>query len=328
VAVYTKVSEDALKEFLSHYDIGELQSYEGIEQGVENTNYHLFTSQGRYILTLFEKRVDPESLPFIFGFVKHLREHGITTPDAVEDKQGHFLGALENKIAAIVHFLEGQGADKQEITPDRCQQVGAELAKMHKTAQDFDKKRKNDLSLEGWKGLHAKTKDRADEVEKGLGDMIEAELKHLERFWPQGFPKSLPSGVIHADLFPDNVFFKGGFLSGVIDFYFACTDFYVYELAITINAWCFDDKNLLRKDCMNSMLQGYESVRSLNDTERSHLSLFCRGAALRFLMTRLHDWVFHNPEDFVKPKDPGEYIQKLKFHQSVDLLKLPDEYSH
>ena len=311
MAVYTHVSEKDLAAFLQNYNLGEYVSHEGIEQGVENTNYHVFTDQGRYILTLFENRVDPFDLPFFFAFTDHLAGKGIACPETVAARNGEIILELNGRSAALITFLEGSGVDPADITPDHCAQIGTCLGEMHLAAQDFSQSRPNTVGLSEWRRLAARTRGRANEVVPGLANIIDGELDCLEQNWPL----DLPVAAVHADLFPDNVFFLNGRLSGVIDFYFTATEALAYDFAITVNAWCFDDENRLVRDRLDRLKWHYEEKRTLNARERESMPLLCRGAAMRILLTRLHDWVFHPDGALVKPKDPREYLEKLLFHR-------------
>ncbi|NCC21300.1 MAG: homoserine kinase [Alphaproteobacteria bacterium] len=311
MAVYTKVPEDALRSFLRQYDLGELRSCEGIEQGVENSNFHLFTTSGRYILTLFEKRVDEKDLPFFFAFKEHLAKAGIACPSAVDSRKGTAINVLCGRPAAIVTFLEGGDVKPANIAVSHCAQVGEAVARMHLAARNFPLTRVNSVGLDAWKSLASRTASHADDVEPGLARFIADELRFLEANWP----RNLPRAAVHVDIFPDNVFFHEGQFAGIIDFYFAATDFLAYDLALVINAWCFDPENRFSEARYDALLNAYESLRPLTEEERANMTLLCRGAAMRILMTRLHDWVFHPPGAVVTPKDPAEYIEKLRFHQ-------------
>lgn len=315
MAVYTKIDTDALRAFLRQYDLGELISFEGILAGVENTNYHVFTDQGRYVLTLFEKRVQPEELPFFFSYTSFLNDHDILCPKAIPARQGDIITTLAGKPAVIVSFLEGAGVAPADISIEHCADLGQYLARMHMVSSGFKERKSNTMGIEAWQLLFEKTKSRADEVENGLSGLLEEELGYLERRWPD----TLPKAVVHADMFPDNVFFKDNKTYGVIDFYFSCTEILLYDLALVLNAWCFDTKDNLDKIRLSAFMNAYQNVRPLTDAERAAFSLLCRAAALRILMTRLHDWSFHPGDEFVKPKLPNEYINKLKFHQRVDI---------
>ena len=312
MAVYTRISRAQLLDFLEDYDLGTLESFEGIKKGVENTNYHVWTDRGHYILTLFENRVDPKDLPFFFAFTDHLNDEGIRCPRAQADLNGNIIGMLEDRSAVFSSFLEGHDLAAADIRADHCAQVGDLAACMHEAARSFEGKRPNGMGLPAWKDLAKKTKARADEAEAGLAGLIAEELAFLEKNWP----KKLPKAAIHADIFPDNVFFRKDDLFGVIDFYFSCTDFLAYDRALAINAWCFDAKNQFKPARFGALMDSYQAVRELEPAEKEALPLLCRGAAMRILMTRLHDWLFHDPESFVKPHDPREYLAKLKFHQS------------
>ena len=311
MAVYTDISEDELKDFLAQYDAGTLMSYKGIAEGVENSNFLLHTDKAPYILTLYEKRVDPADLPFFLGLMQHLADHGLSCPLPVDRKDGALLGELAGRPAALISFLEGMWLRKPQA--HHCREVGEALARMHLAGEGFEIRRENALSVSGWRPLWDKSEARADEVEKGLRAEVTAELDHLEAHWP----KSLPQGVIHADLFPDNVFFLGDNLSGLIDFYFACNDALVYDLAICLNAWCFEKDGSYNLTKGMAMIAGYLSVRPLSDSEREALPILCRGAALRFFLTRLYDWLMTPEGAMVTKKDPLEYIRKLRFHQAV-----------
>ncbi|NVJ90076.1 MAG: homoserine kinase [Methylocystaceae bacterium] len=311
MAVYTEVSDDELSTFVDRFSIGSLQSYKGIAEGVENSNYIIQTDQGPFILTLYEKRVNEDDLPFFLDLLEHLSARNITCPTPLKDSDGHALGILAGRPAAIFTFLPGMWPRK--IKPIHCAQLGKALAEMHVAGMDFPTKRKNDLSIGDWRALLAKSLDHADEVQAGLGAHLTAELDFLEPRWPSGLPK----GIIHADAFPDNVFFRGEECSGLIDFYFACYDLFAYDLAICMNAWCFEKDGDFNVTKAKLLLSHYRKVRDFSKEEVDALPLVARGAALRFLLTRLYDWV-HTPKDaLVKPKDPLEYYKILKFHQAV-----------
>ncbi len=317
MAVYTKIDRAQLEEFLASYDLGALSSFEGIQQGVENTNYHVFTDKGRYVLTLFEKRVKAEDLPFFLSFGAHLAAKGISCPRALSDKRGQTLRQLAERPCAVINFLEGRTVCEADIKTAHCKALGAVTARLHNAAADFPGVRENALSLSGWKTLAAKTVARADGVSPGLARLIEDELSFLGACWPA---LSLPRAVVHADIFPDNVFFDDADnVSGVIDFYFSCNDFLAYDLSIVVNAWCFNPAHEFERARYDALMSEYESVRALSMAEKESFNLLCRGSSLRFLLTRLHDWIFHDPASFVRPKDPLEYLAKLEFHRSEAL---------
>jgi homoserine kinase type II len=311
MAVYTDVTADDLTDFLSRYQIGELRSYKGIAEGVENSNFLLHTSAGNFILTLYEKRVAANDLPFFLGLMEHLAARGITCPQPVKNRQGGVLGKLAGRPAAIVTFLDGLWIRRPN--PGHCAAVGEALARLHIAGKDFPDKRANALSVESWRALYAQAKERGDSVRPGLCAEIAKELDALDKSWP----RDLPQGVIHADLFPDNVFFLGDKLSGLIDFYFACTDTLAYDVAVCLNAWCFEPDHSYNVTKGRALLRSYATVRALSAAERAALPMLARGAAMRFLLTRLVDWLAVPEGALVKPKDPLEYYRKLRFHQSV-----------
>jgi len=311
MAVYTDVTADDLNEFLAGYDIGDLLAYKGIAEGVENSNFLVHTGRGNYILTLYEKRVHEEDLPFFLALMEHLAARGITCPQPVKNRKGGMLGRIAGRPAAIVTFLDGLWIRRPNA--HHCAAVGEALARLHIAGGDFSMKRANALSLAGWRPLYERAKERGDSVRPGLCAEIAGELGALERAWP----RDLPQGVIHADLFPDNVFFLGDTLSGLIDFYFACTDTLAYDVAVCLNAWCFEPDNSYNVTKGRALLKAYEKVRALSAAERGALPVLSRGAALRFLLTRLVDWLAVPDGALVKPKDPLEYYWKLRHHQKV-----------
>jgi len=311
VAVYTDVSAEDLAAFLAGYDLGELLSYKGIAEGVENSNFIVHTRRGHFILTLYEKRVAAGDLPFFLALMEHLAARGLNCPQPVKNRAGQAAGTLAGRPAAIVTFLEGMWLRRPNAA--HCAAVGEALAKLHVAGADFSMQRKNALSVEGWRSLCDAAKGRGDALQPGLTATIATELARLEEDWP----RDLPQGVIHADLFPDNVFFLADELSGLIDFYFACTDTLAYDVAICLNAWCFEPDHSYNITKGRNLLQAYAKVRPLSPREWSALPLLARGAALRFLLTRLVDWLAVPPGALVKPKDPLEYFRKLRFHQAA-----------
>ncbi|HEV7600454.1 MAG TPA: homoserine kinase [Bradyrhizobium sp.] len=315
MAVYTDVAADELAEFLKGYDIGELLSYKGIAEGVENSNFLLHTTAGYFFLTLYEKRVALNDLPFFLGLMAHLAGHGISCPQPVTTRKGEALGTLAGRPSAIIDFLEGVWPRKPSAA--HCAAVGQALAKLHLAGRDFPMKRVNALSVSGWRPLFELASPRADTLQHGLQALLNDELDHLEKSWP----KQLPDGVIHADLFPDNVLFLGDRLSGLIDFYFACNDILAYDVAICLNAWCFETDHSFNVTKARAFLNAYGRERKLSDAEQDALPLLARGAALRILLTRLVDWFDVPPGALVRPKDPLEYVRKLRFQQSVASLR-------
>jgi homoserine kinase type II len=312
MAVYTEVTDEALEAFLLGYDLGRVTSFKGIAEGVENSNYLLRTEAGQFILTLYEKRVHEEDLPFFVGLMEHLAARGVTCPQPVRAKNGEALGRLAGRAAAIVTFLDGVWLRRPQAI--HCGQVGEALARMHEAGADFTQlHRPNALGIDGWPPLVAAASPRADEVAPGLKAEMTAELARLQAIWPGG----LPGGVIHADLFTDNVFFLGERLSGLIDFYFACNDAFAYDLAVCLNAWCFEPDGQFNVSKGMAMIRGYEKHRPLSAAEVEALPILARGAALRFMLTRLVDWLNVPPGAKVTPKNPLEYLTKMRFHQRV-----------
>ncbi len=313
MAVYTKFDDTQISGFAARYGIENLVSCEGIVEGVQNTNYRLETNGDKYILTVFEKMTDTQSLPYFMGLMDHMNRRGVPCPRPLRDADGAIIGALGGKQAAIVTHLDGDWP--REGTEEwHCAALGETLARMHLAVRDFDGARENDLSLDGWRTLFDDCRDGADGVRTGLAETIDTELSALERVWP----RDLPSGAVHCDLFPNNVFFQNTALTGVIDFYFAANDAFAYDLAICINAWCFDENHVFAPERAASLLDAYRDVRPLSDTEIAAMPVLARGAAMRFLVSRLYDWL-HAPEDAVVERlDPFEYVAKLAFHQSVE----------
>jgi homoserine kinase type II len=308
MAVYTEVSDEALAEFLALYDIGALVAYRGIAEGVENSNYALKTSAGDFILTLYEKRVEPADLPYFMGLMEHLNQHGLTCPLPVRARDGRNLNQLAGKIAAITTFLPGVWP--RRVAQEHCAPLGESLASLHRAGEGFAMTRRNGLGPDAWAPLLQKCLPQADELQAGLGAELSAWLERIERAWP----RDLPIGQIHADLFPDNVFFLEGQVSGLIDFYFACTDFYAYDIAVCLNAWCFERDFAFNVTKSRALLRGYESVRPLSAAERAALPVLAQGAAMRFLLTRLYDWLNTPAGALVTRKDPLDYYRRLRFH--------------
>ena len=314
MAVYTDVSDEDIARFVAEYDIGNVISFKGIAEGVENTNFLLQTDQASFILTLYEKRVNPDDLPFYLGLMDHLSAKGLNCPTPIHGKDGVALRRLCGRPAAITSFLNGMSP--RRIMPHHCTGLGAALAHLHTAGQDFDMYLGNALSVTGWRPLFESCRTDANGVQPGLEKLIEDELAFLEANWPH----QLPAGVIHADLFPDNVFFFPGKddVSGLIDFYFACNDLLAYDIAICMNAWCFEPDNSFNVTKARNLLSSYGKVRTLSDDEMAALPILARGASLRFLLTRLYDWINTPKDALVTPKNPREYINKLRFHQRID----------
>jgi homoserine kinase type II len=297
MAVYTEVGDEALAVFLGGYDLGAPLSLKGIAEGVENSNFLLHVERGEYLLTLYEKRVDEADLPFFLGLMEHLAKRGVNCPQPVRARNGSAIGRVAGRAAAIVTFLEGLSVRRPTVA--HCGEVGEALA------------------IEGWPALFEAARSRADEVALGLAAETERHLRELQTIWPQ----NLPAGVIHADLFPDNVFFLGDKLSGLIDFYFGCNDYLAYDLAICLNSWAFDKAAEYDRAKGRAMIEGYQNVRPLVAAEVESLPILARGAALRFMLTRLVDWLNVPAGALVKPKDPREYLEKLRFHAKVETAR-------
>jgi len=317
MAVYTEVGDEALAAFLADFDLGSIVAFRGIAEGVENSNFSLRTTVGDYILTLYEKRVDPADLPWFLGLMEHLATRGITCPLPVHGRDGVALRVLEGRHAAITTFLPGVWP--RRVRREHCGPVGAALAALHLAGRDYAPTRRNALGPDGWRPLLDRARDRADEVAPGLAAELDAALAAILAAWPTG----LPVGHIHADLFPDNVFFLDGKLSGLIDFYFAATDLLAYDVAVCLNAWCFEPDFAFNVTKARAMLAAYGARRPLSPAERAALPVLCQGAAIRFLLTRLYDWVNTPPGALVTRKDPIEYLRRLRFHMAA-----PDEHAY
>lgn len=314
MAVYTHVDETALRDFLAAYDLPKLTAFQGIKAGVQNTNYLLTLADTKYILTLYEDTqngVDPEDLPYFLQLKQHLAARGIACPTPVAQRDGALFSPLQGRPAALVSFLSGRSS--KSPTPAHCRALGAAMANMHVAGADFSLQRANTQGHQSWSALFDNCRAEADNVTPGLGATIERELDRLVTAWPS----DLPRGVVHADLFPDNVFFDNGNLTGLIDFYFACTDYLAYDLAIALNAWCFEHDASFNITKARALLAGYQQNRPMQADEIDALPVLAGGAAMRFLLTRLYDWLHPQPDGLVVPKNPVDYLQRLRFHKSV-----------
>jgi len=309
MAVYTEVTDEALEAFLADYAIGTIVAFRGIAEGVENSNYSLKTTQGDFILTLYEKRVDPADLPWFLGLMEHLARRQITCPQPVRAKDGEALRILAGRHAAITTFLPGVWPRRVRV--EHCGPVGQALAALHLAGADYAPTRVNALGSHGWRPLLDRCRDRGDEVSPHLDAELDNALTDILSAWPVALPK----GHVHADLFPDNVFFLDEHLSGLIDFYFAATDFLAYDVAVCLNAWCLEADFSFNVTKGRALLRGYEAIRPLSAEERAALPVLCRGAAIRFLLTRLFDWVNTPDGAMVTRKDPTEYLRRLRFHR-------------
>ncbi|MCP5361754.1 MAG: homoserine kinase [Hyphomicrobiales bacterium] len=314
MAVYTHLSDTDLVALLAKYKLGALVRWRGIAEGVENSNYLLDTSSGRYILTVYEKRTNIEELPFFLNLMEHLAGQGIPCPVPVHDAHGEVLQQIHGKAAAIVTFLEGQSV--RRIQNVHCAALGEWLAHMHIAAESFAMERVNTMGISHWRQQANGLGEQVERFRTGIRQEIAYTLADIEARWPA----QLPSGVIHADLFPDNVFFQGQTLSGIIDYYFACTDMFVYDLAICMNAWCFEPTYEFNITKAGYLLRAYHTVRPLSDEEMRTLPVLCTGAAMRFFLSRLHDWLHPVEGALVTPKDPAEYLTKVRFHMQVKTI--------
>ena len=315
MAVYTKLTERDLKDFFLKYNLGKILNYKGIQEGVENTNYFIQTSEGKFILTLYEKRVDENDLPFFIGLMKNLFDKKFPSPEPIINKNGNYISEILNKKAAVVSFLDGVA--KKNVTPNDCWEVGINTAKLHQITKNLTGNRKNKLSIDSWRLIFNKVKNDCSKIDLNLPSIIEKNLNEIEKKWP----KNIPSGIIHADLFPDNIFFKDNKLSGIIDYYFSCYDFYAFEIAICLNALCFEGKNenlSFNVTKSKKFIDGYSSIRRLTEEEKNSLKILCQGAAIRFLLTRVFDYLNLTEGAIVTVKDPVEYLKRLEFHNSVN----------
>lgn len=318
MAVYTQIDDAQLAAFLLDYDIGSAVAFKGIAEGVENSNYYLETDKGRFILTLFEKRVDPDDLPYFIGLKRHLAATGFPCPEPITAQDGKALRQLAGRPAVIISFLDG--ISPRRPNAEQCRGMGEGLARMHIALSEFDHVRPNSLGPTSWREMWRGRENGAEALESGLIASIEADLDAIDQAGLGAL--GLPRGTIHADLFPDNAFFLGNRFSGVIDFYFACSDYLVYDIAVCLNSWAFDDSlssSGLQYTYSNgaALLAGYQSVRPLSSDEITALPVLCRGAAIRFFLTRLIDWTDTPADALVKPKDPLDYARRLEFHRRV-----------
>ncbi len=313
MAVYTKLNQNQIEEILSNYNLGKLDSFKGIEEGIENTNYYLLVNKKKFILTIYEKRVKSQDLPFFSDLMSSLNKANFKCPAPISNKENKTITELNGKKLMIVSFLEGKA--KQNLSPANCKSIGLEVAKMHELTKNFKLTRKNDLSINSWRKIFDSVKDNCANIHKDLPKLIEENLDDVEKNWP----KSLPKGIIHADLFHDNIFFTQDKFSGVIDFYFSCEDFFAFEIAICFNALCFDGlkSNLsFNVTKAKNFIDGYTSVRKLTNEELDNVKVLSQGAALRFLLTRVFDALNKVEGAIVKIKDPMEYLKRLEFHKN------------
>ncbi len=314
MAVYTKLSEKELQDFFLKYNLGKILNHKGIKEGVENTNYFIQTEKGKFILTLYEKRVDEKDLPFFMGLMKNLFNSNFPSPEPIININGSYISEISKKNAAVVSFLNGKA--KKNLTAENCYEVGIATAKLHTITKKLTGQRKNKLSIDSWRKIYNNVKKRCSQIHPDLPEVIEKNLDEIEKNWP----KNIPSGIIHADLFPDNIFFEKDKLSGIIDYYFSCNDFYAFEIAICLNALCFEGANenlSFNVTKAKKFIDGYSNIRKLTDDEKKCLKVLCQGAAIRFLLTRVFDYLNLTEGAVVKIKDPVEYLKRLEFHNNV-----------
>ena len=313
MAVYTKLNDNKIKKILSYYNLGKLDQFKGIEEGIENTNYFLTVEKKKFILTIYEKRVKSEDLPFFSNLMSSLNKSNFKCPSPIINKENKTITDFEGKKLMIVSFLDGKA--KQNLSPQNCGSIGVEVAKMHEITKNFKFRRENNLSINSWRSLFDSVKDKCSKIHKDLPKLIEENLSDVEKNWP----KNLPRGIIHADLFHDNIFFNKDKFSGIIDFYFSCEDFFAFEIAICFNALCFDGmkENLsFNVTKAKNFIDGYTSIRQLTSEEKNNIKVLSQGAALRFLLTRVFDALNTVEGAIVKIKDPVEYLKRLEFHKN------------
>jgi len=314
MAVYTKLSKQNLENFFSKYDLGKLLNHKEIKEGIENTNYFIQTEKGKFILTLYEKRVEVKDLPFFISLMKNLFDKNFPSPEPIINRNGNYISEVLGKKAAVVSFLDG--LSKKKLSVDNCYDIGIHTAKLHSITRGLTGKRENKLSVTSWKEIYNKVKNDCSKIHPNLISIVEKNLDEIEKNWPH----DIPSGIIHADLFPDNIFFKNEKLSGIIDYYFSCFDFYAFEIAICLNALCFEGENenlSFNVTKAKKFIDGYSEIRKLTDKEKQYLKILCQGAALRFLLTRVFDFLNLTQGAIVKIKDPIEYLKRLEFHNNV-----------
>ena len=314
MAVYTKIEKEEINKILLNYKLGKLKRFEGIKEGIENTNYSIETEKGKYILTIYERRVKETDLPFFSNLMFELSKNGFNCPKPILNKDNNYISDFNSKKLMIVSFLDGKS--KSNLSPFECKIVGNQIAKLHQITKNFKFIIKNDLSVRSWRSIFSQVKDKCNKIHPELPKLIEANLINIEKEWP----KNLPSGIIHADLFSDNIFFKNNKFSGFIDFYFSCNDFYAFEIAVCFNALCFDGvkQNLsFNVTKATKLMEGYNEVRKISKDEKIAIKVLSQGAALRFLLTRVFDYLNKVDDAVVKIKDPEEYLKRLEFHKNA-----------
>lgn len=317
MAVFTQVPAEEMADFLTRYDVGTLVSAKGIAEGVQNSNFLVETSQNRFILTLYEERVNAADLPFFMDLLEHLGARGCKVPRFIPDRTGRRLQQLAGRPACLIEFLTGISVT--EPTPGQAYSAGRALGGLHRAVEDFTGQRHNDLGKDGWCALAAQCGDHFDDIAPGLGARVTEELNYLDAHWPE----ELPHCAVHADLFPDNVLMLGEEVTGLIDFYFSCTDIRAYDLAVTHGAWCFShDGDEYHPNRAMALAKGYAESFGLSAAERAAFPVLCRGAAMRFLLTRAYDWINTPADALVTRKDPLAYLRRLDFYAKADPAEL------
>jgi homoserine kinase type II len=316
VAVYTDITDEELNAFMADFDLGRPTSCKGIAEGVENSNFVLETERGRFILTIFERRVRADDLPFFLSLMRWLADKGFPSATPMADRSGRTLKSLRDKPAALIAFLPGLST--RRASTRQCREAGGGLAWLHLAAEGFGDRRANELGHDKWSAMFAPLAAAAESLEPGLAAAIAGDVAALARDWPRG----LPEGIVHADFFPDNVFFIGGAFAGAIDFYFSAWDALAYDIGVALNAWCFDSEGAFEPVKARAFIEGYAARRPLSAAERIAMPVLARGAALRFFLTRLADWGATPPGSLVRPKDPLEYARRLKVHREGIVIPL------
>ena len=317
MAVYTKINKKDISYINKKFEIDKIIKFKGIKQGIENTNYLLKSKNSKFILTIFEKRVSQKEIPFFMKLMDQLNNFKINCPKPLKNKSGNYLIKIKNKTACIVSFLKGK--DKKKLNLKNCYDIGKLIAQMHLSSKKIKLFRKNSMGIENLNPLLNSIKFKSKKF-INLEKFLRNNFKDIKKEWPAG----LPNGIIHGDLFIDNIFFKNNKLSGIIDFYFAANDYFMYEIAICVNALCFDKKNskfLINKKKVKNLIKGYESFRKISIKEKNSLNILCRGAAMRYFLTRLYDYTNTPKTALIKIKDPREYYQKIVIHNNLKTYK-------
>ena len=318
MAVYTKLTNKDFLKIQDLFSIGKIINKTGIKKGIENTNYLIKTKKKKYILTIFEKRVNKKDVPFFMNLMSELYLKKVKCPNPIKNKKNKFFFNIKKKTGCLVSFLDGN--EKKNLTSRDCIIIGKNIAKLHKITNKIKLYRKNNLSINSWPKLLYKIDRRINKLDKNLIPTLKNNLKVLKSNWP----KKLPKGIIHSDLFIDNIFFSKRKFNGFIDFYFSCNDFYAYELSICINALCFKKKGknfIYDRIKARNLIKGYQYIRKLTAIERENFNILCKGSALRYLLTRSYDYLNTPKSALIKIKDPKEYLQKLQFHQKLNLFE-------